>query len=66
VLGAHASIIGLAAASARAARRASHERSTFSEASLDTTMILAGVDNVKKNDHRAIASELPGEFGARN
>ena len=33
---------------------------------LDTTMILAGVDDVKKIDHRAIASELPGEFAARN
>jgi hypothetical protein len=33
---------------------------------LDTTMILAGVDDVKKIDHRAIASELPGEFKARN
>ncbi len=33
---------------------------------LDTTMILAGVDDVKKIDHRTIASELPGEFAARN
>jgi L-lactate dehydrogenase (cytochrome) len=33
---------------------------------LDTTMILAGIDNVRKIDHRAIASELPGEFAARN
>jgi L-lactate dehydrogenase (cytochrome) len=33
---------------------------------LDTTMILAGIDDVKKIDHRAIASELPGEFAARN
>lgn len=33
---------------------------------LDTTMILAGLDDVKKIDHRAIASELPGEFAARN
>ena len=31
---------------------------------LDTTMILAGIDDVKKIDHRAIASELPGEFAA--
>ena len=28
--------------------------------------ILAGIDDVKKIDHRAIASELPGEFAARN
>ena len=33
---------------------------------LDTTMILAGLDDVKKIDHRAIASELPGEFRERN
>jgi L-lactate dehydrogenase (cytochrome) len=33
---------------------------------LDTTMILAGIDDVKKIDHRAIASELPGEFRERN
>ena len=33
---------------------------------LDTMMILAGIDDVKKIDHRAIASELPGEFAARN
>jgi L-lactate dehydrogenase (cytochrome) len=33
---------------------------------LDTTMILAGIDDVKKIDHRAIASELPGEFAQRN
>jgi L-lactate dehydrogenase (cytochrome) len=33
---------------------------------LDTTMILAGLDDVKKIDHRAIASELPGEFAKRN
>ena len=33
---------------------------------LDTTMVLAGIDDVKKIDHRAIASELPGEFAARN
>ena len=33
---------------------------------LDTTMILAGIDDVKKIDHRTIASELPGEFAARN
>jgi L-lactate dehydrogenase (cytochrome) len=33
---------------------------------LDTTMILAGLDDVKKIDHRAIAGELPGEFAARN
>jgi L-lactate dehydrogenase (cytochrome) len=33
---------------------------------LDTTMILAGIDDVKKIDHRAIASELPGEFADRN
>ena len=33
---------------------------------LDTTMILAGIDDVKKIDHRAIASELPGEFAKRN
>ena len=33
---------------------------------LDTTMILAGIDDVKKIDHRAIASELPGELKARN
>ena len=33
---------------------------------LDTTMVLTGTDDVKKIDHRAIASELPGEFGARN
>jgi L-lactate dehydrogenase (cytochrome) len=33
---------------------------------LDTTMILAGVDDVKKIDHRVIASELPGEFAKRN
>jgi len=33
---------------------------------LDTTMILAGLDDVKKIDHRAIASELPGEFDKRN
>jgi L-lactate dehydrogenase (cytochrome) len=33
---------------------------------LDTTMILAGIDDVKKIDHRAIASELPGEFDKRN
>src|SRR6476646_1357665 len=33
---------------------------------LDTTMILAGIDDVKKIDHRAIASELPGEFRQRN
>ena len=33
---------------------------------LDTTMILAGVDDVKKIDHRTIASELPGEFAKRN
>jgi len=33
---------------------------------LDTTMILAGVDDVKKIDHRVIASELPGEFTQRN
>ncbi len=33
---------------------------------LDTTMILAGLDDVKKIDHRAIASELPGEFRQRN
>jgi L-lactate dehydrogenase (cytochrome) len=33
---------------------------------LDTTMILAGIDDVRKIDHRAIASELPGEFAARN
>ena len=26
-------------------------------------MILAGIDDVKKIDHRVIASELPGEFG---
>jgi hypothetical protein len=29
-------------------------------------MVLAGVEDVKKNDHRAIASELSGEFSARN
>jgi hypothetical protein len=29
-------------------------------------MILAGIDDVKKIDHRAIASELPGEFAKRN
>jgi L-lactate dehydrogenase (cytochrome) len=33
---------------------------------LDTTMILAGIDDVKKIDHRAIASELPDEFRERN
>ena len=33
---------------------------------LDTTMILAGIDDVKKIDHRAIASELPAELTARN
>ncbi len=33
---------------------------------LDTTMILAGIDDVRKIDHRAIASELPGEFKERN
>jgi L-lactate dehydrogenase (cytochrome) len=33
---------------------------------LDTTMILAGIDDVKKIDHRAIESELPGEFAQRN
>jgi L-lactate dehydrogenase (cytochrome) len=33
---------------------------------LDTTMILAGIDDVNKIDHRAIASELPGEFRQRN
>ena len=33
---------------------------------LDTTMILAGIDDVKKIDHRALASELPGEFAKRN
>ena len=33
---------------------------------LDTTMILAGIDDVKKIDHRVIASELPGEFRQRN
>jgi len=33
---------------------------------LDTTMILAGIDDVKKIDHRAIASDLPGEFAQRN
>jgi L-lactate dehydrogenase (cytochrome) len=33
---------------------------------LDTTMILAGIDDVKKIDHHTIASELPGEFAARN
>jgi L-lactate dehydrogenase (cytochrome) len=33
---------------------------------LDTTMILAGIDDVKKIDHRTIASELPGEFAKRN
>ena len=33
---------------------------------LDTTMILAGVDDVKKIDHRVIASQLPGEFAKRN
>jgi L-lactate dehydrogenase (cytochrome) len=33
---------------------------------LDTTMVLAGIDDVKKIDHRAIASDLPGEFAARN
>jgi L-lactate dehydrogenase (cytochrome) len=33
---------------------------------LDTTMILTGIDDVRKIDHRAIASELPGEFAARN
>ena len=33
---------------------------------LDTTMILAGIDDVKRIDHRAIASELPGEFAKRN
>ena len=33
---------------------------------LDTTMILAGLDDVTKIDHHAIASELPGEFAARN
>jgi L-lactate dehydrogenase (cytochrome) len=33
---------------------------------LDTTMILAGIDDVKKIDYRAIASELPGEFAKRN
>ena len=33
---------------------------------LDTTMVLAGIDDVKKIDHRAIASELPGVFAARN
>ena len=33
---------------------------------LDTTMILAGIDDVKKIDHRVIASGLPGEFAARN
>jgi hypothetical protein len=26
----------------------------------------AGVHDMKKIDHRAIASELPGEFAARN
>jgi L-lactate dehydrogenase (cytochrome) len=35
-------------------------------AELDTTMILAGIDDVKKIDHRVIASELPGEFKERN
>ncbi len=29
-------------------------------------MILAGLDDVKKIDHRAMESELPGEFAARN
>jgi hypothetical protein len=29
-------------------------------------MVLAGIDDVKKIDHRAIASDLPGEFAARN
>ena len=33
---------------------------------LDTTMVLAGINDVKKIDYRAIASELPGEFAARN
>ena len=33
---------------------------------LDTTMILAGIDDVAKIDHRAIASDLPGEFAKRN
>ena len=33
---------------------------------LDTTMVLAGIDDVTKIDHRAIASDLPGEFAARN
>src|SRR4029079_13570988 len=33
---------------------------------LDTTMILAGIDDVKKIDHRAIASDLQGEFAQRN
>jgi len=33
---------------------------------LDTTMILAGITDVKNIDHRAIASELPGEFAQRN
>jgi L-lactate dehydrogenase (cytochrome) len=33
---------------------------------LDTTMILAGIDDVKKIDHRVIASELRGEFRQRN
>ena len=33
---------------------------------LDTTMILAGIDDVRKIDHRTIASELPGEFAKRN
>ena len=29
-------------------------------------MILAGIDDVKKIDHRAIASELPASSAARN
>ena len=67
-LGANACMIGRAAstASARAARRASRSAINIFRGELDTTMILAGLDDVKKIDHRAIASELPGEFAARN
>jgi L-lactate dehydrogenase (cytochrome) len=57
-----AALYGLGAGGEAGVARAIH----ILRGELDTTMILAGIDDIKKIDHRAIASELPGEFAARN
>jgi L-lactate dehydrogenase (cytochrome) len=67
-LGANACMIGRAALYGLGAGGEAGVRQAIGilRGELDTTMILAGIDDVKKIDHRAIASELPGEFAARN